>query len=418
LADPIPLGRLAGQLPVTVLEPRDKNHPSLFFENNGGVLPLYYTLRQEYHYRQTVRARQVRDRYPAIRVSERYLNGLIEHPVPDLEPWTVALLQRLKANPRYSAYKVQPPVPTDDGEIVAWLPPSQREQAARLLADYLALSGEYTYSLDLRRQDETVDPVLDFLANVKQGHCERFAAGLTLMLRALKVPARIVKGFRGVDPSGGGDYTVRQSHAHAWVEVLVQSKADGSAFDWIVLDPTPATDAPPPGFSLARWLQAGGRNGQDVWQRLILNYNAGKQATLWEDLKSGRFFTRLLGWPLAFLAIIGLVPLVWLARRKRRKIKEMASPEGTAALMAKLYRLLGRQLGLYRAPGQTPREFATVAAVALAARQETASHAGFPSRLTEIFYRSRFGGLLPDDAQSRDAAAGLKALIATLRPKR
>jgi transglutaminase-like putative cysteine protease len=418
LADPVPLGRLMGQLPVTMLEPRDKNHPSLFFENNGGVLPLFFTPRQEYRYRQSVSATAKRDRYPAIRVTDRYLNGLIDHQMPDLEQWTIALLRRLTADPRYGSYKVQAPRPTDDGETVAWLPPSQREAAARLLADFLANSGEYTYSLNLRREDESLDPVLDFLKNVKQGHCERYAAGLALMLRTLKVPARVIKGFRGLDHTGGGDYTVRHSHAHAWVEVYVQSRPDGSAFDWIILDPTPATDAPQTGFSLARWLQAGGRNGQDVWQRLIVNYNAGRQATLWEDLKSGRLFIRLFGWPLALWGTAALACLVWLVRRRRRKAKIAARPEGAGALMARMYRLLARYLALRRTPGQTPREFAAIASATLASRQETAAHAAFPSNLTESFYRSRFGGLMLEETESGEAASGLNALAATLRTKR
>ena len=39
---------------------------------------------------------------------------------------------------------------------------------------------------------------MDFLVNVKQGHCERFASALALMLRSQGIPSRVVVGFRGV----------------------------------------------------------------------------------------------------------------------------------------------------------------------------------------------------------------------------
>ena len=80
--------------------------------------------------------------------------------------------------------------------------------------------------MNLEHQDSNLDPTEDFLRNVKQGHCERFATGLTLMLRSAGIPCRLVVGFRGADAKNSlepdnGWYVVRQSHAHAWVEALV-----------------------------------------------------------------------------------------------------------------------------------------------------------------------------------------------------
>ena len=96
----------------------------------------------------------------------------------------------------------------------------------RALTVYLARSGEYTYTLDLRRQDANIDPVMDFLVNVKAGHCERFASALALMLRSQGVPSRVVVGFRGRrERSDDGAYVIRQNQAHAWVEILVPVRA-------------------------------------------------------------------------------------------------------------------------------------------------------------------------------------------------
>ena len=72
------------------------------------------------------------------------------------------------------------------------LDPDDSEAVARALTEYLAASGEFTYTLDLTRQDRSIDPILDFLFHVKQGHCERYATALALMLRSVGIPARVV----------------------------------------------------------------------------------------------------------------------------------------------------------------------------------------------------------------------------------
>src|SRR5262249_59177878 len=92
----------------------------------------------------------------------------------------------------------------------------------------------------LRRVYPTLAPTLDFLWNIKQGHCHRYAGGLTLMLRSLGIPARIVKGFRGADALGDGTYAVRQSHAHSWVEVLLRRSVPGVDPDARRRGPVPA----------------------------------------------------------------------------------------------------------------------------------------------------------------------------------
>ncbi|MFC1746470.1 transglutaminaseTgpA domain-containing protein, partial [Candidatus Riflebacteria bacterium] len=78
-------------------------------------------------------------------------------------------------------------------------------------------------------------PLDNFLFNTKKGHCEFFATALTVLCRAVGLPARIVNGFSGGDYNPIGNYTIiRQSHAHAWTEVY--SPARG----WVTIDATPA----------------------------------------------------------------------------------------------------------------------------------------------------------------------------------
>ena len=72
------------------------------------------------------------------------------------------------------------------------------------LTDYLSSSGHYQYTLDLRREDNDLDPAADFLCNVKEGHCELFATALALMLRSCGIPCRMVVGYRGDENLQGG----------------------------------------------------------------------------------------------------------------------------------------------------------------------------------------------------------------------
>ena len=115
----------------------------------------------------------------------------------------------------------------------------QREATALELGQYfdqhLRSSGEYGYTLNLTVVDSEIDPIEDFLVNRKEGHCEYYASTLTLMLRAIGIPARMVSGFKGAEFNGlRGSWEVQERFAHAWVEAW---SAEHRL--WFTLDPTP-----------------------------------------------------------------------------------------------------------------------------------------------------------------------------------
>lgn len=96
-------------------------------------------------------------------------------------------------------------------------------------------SGKFGYTLDLKPTDRELDPVLDFLVNRRQGHCEYFASSMALLLRSVGVPTRVVNGFKGGDfDAEEGVFRIRQLHAHAWLEVY-----DFESRGWYTYDPTP-----------------------------------------------------------------------------------------------------------------------------------------------------------------------------------
>ena len=223
LAEPIRFGPFPTRLPVVPLSYEGRRQ--LFFEFSGTVLSQVSPEQsREYRYRQVAQAGDpnrivAESSWPNVNIVE-HLSNLPPSLHDPLQDWTIALLRRLSQQSRYRLPDSTAPRcqadPTRHSDHTTLLGGG----GWRLLTDYLANSGEYTYTLEIARHDQQLDPVLDFLINTRQGHCERFAAALALMLRWVRIPARVVKGYRGCESQGHGKYVVRHSHAHAWVEML------------------------------------------------------------------------------------------------------------------------------------------------------------------------------------------------------
>lgn len=174
------------------------------------------------------------------------------------EDRTLYFLNRVSGSRRYLANLILNPLEVQDsnvGEIInergiqSYLSTSGVPERLLNLAGQLA-SGTQTYSERVSRamsflqrqcnysltQSDTqgMDPVEFFLFESKSGSCEHFATALALMLRAMQIPARPVSGYTmGEWNDVGKFFTVRQGHAHTWVEVFFPSSG------WIPFDPTP-----------------------------------------------------------------------------------------------------------------------------------------------------------------------------------
>ena len=109
--------------------------------------------------------------------------------------------------------------------------PSAREKVAKLKNFF---DANFSYALDWRGSAGE-DPTLLFLEKIRRGHCELFASGAALLLRAADVPARYVTGVVCFESRGNGRYYVaRLRNAHAWVEYF-----DRATGRWQRFDPTP-----------------------------------------------------------------------------------------------------------------------------------------------------------------------------------
>ncbi|MGH3763980.1 MAG: transglutaminase TgpA family protein [Pseudonocardiaceae bacterium] len=86
------------------------------------------------------------------------------------------------------------------------------------------------------------DALVDFLFTGHRGYCEQFASAMAIMLRTLRVPARVAVGFTSGTVTGGSRL-ITTDDAHAWVEAWFPGAG------WLPFDPTPLSDGrtvPPP----------------------------------------------------------------------------------------------------------------------------------------------------------------------------
>jgi transglutaminase-like putative cysteine protease len=408
LADPVRLSA-GGRVPILV--PAQNLQQVLYFDQIDAVIPNVFVDGPEYRYTQVMPPPGLSDnRRPAENFRVHFETLVNQYP-PGLARWTLELLRRLAADPDYGLEGLEvPPANQLPGQR---LNPQTRdwERIARALERYLARSGEYTYSLDLLHQDTSLDPVLDFLLNVRQGHCECYATALALMLRSQGIPAQVVKGYRGAEGQGDGSYVVRNRDAHSWVEVMVESLPPEQRLDWLTLDPTPETEAPPaPSFSLFRWLQDRFRDGGEVWKAMVLDYDAEQQANVWDSVTTARGLAVLAAGALTLTAVALAVLLGFpLLRRRRKRFATAASFYG------RMVALLTRHARLEPQPAQTPREYGEEAGRLLRGRPAAAALADLPARLAELFYRVRFGGRPLSQLEAHAVESELDQLAAALR---
>jgi transglutaminase-like putative cysteine protease len=342
---------------------------------------------------------------------------------------------------------------------------SHDRQMALTLETYLRDSGQYGYSLNMAVHDPNIDPVEDFLFNRRRGHCEYFASSLALMLRAVQVPSRLVTGFKGAETLGGaGYYEVEQRHAHAWVEAFV----DGQ---WITLDPTPGERDDNVREVAARagfWKNA--RSSiSSLWSTYVVSLSLNRQQqTLYDPLQgsvssgwgSVRGVLQRVASAVAWVkdalsspeqmltprgAVTGLLLIVvafaavkfvrqaagqWQASVSRLSWRKSfarcftwlfeklsgRSPDPAQVVVAfyAQFQALVAALGLLPRHDQTQREFAAEVEAALAERLSRAGLAHFPSELSELFYRVRFGAAELQPAETIEVEHRLQRLKESL----
>lgn len=337
-------------------------------------------------------------------------------------------------DPRITQLARRPEVSGSDdrGSLAAQRVPTSRPQAIdALIARHIEryLRDNYRYTLDLtgvRDRDSGNDPLVDFLYTFKQGHCEYFAGAMTLMCQSLGLEARMVVGFKCDEYSDMAEYyVVRQSQAHAWVEVNTPT-------GWRSFDPTSSIQSEQVEANTT-WLKSAHLLDylEYQWGALVIGYDETTQQALVGKInqrvrgamasvnrwaahvwQSGRGYahklsSRVVELVLPVLGAGALMSGVWLAAQRVR-LRRRAERIGLESMPAWQRAALARQLGFYdellrllehrgirRARHQTPREFGESLAF-LPSEAYT-----LVGRLTELFYRVRFGGQRLHASQQR-----------------
>jgi hypothetical protein len=253
---------------------------------------------------------------------------------------------------------------------------------------------------------------------------------MAVMLRTLGIPSREVNGFLpGEYNDLAGDYIVRASDAHSWVEAYFPGSG------WITFDPTPPANGSEGGlFSRLNlyldWMQLN-------WNEWVVNYDFAHQVVMAKNVRQNstdyseslrRWFRRtqergmtgLTEWqrhhaylslvlPVALVFLLVVLRFDWihsvarwlsLALQMRQPTAQRNNPQLASRLYAEMLRVLEKR-GYTRAETQTPFEFAAT----LSVQPNLSSAVG---EFTSLYTEARFGGSACD-------AFRLRALLEQIR---
>ena len=344
-----------------------------------------------------------------------------------------------------------------------------RIELLKAIENFFLSSGGFRYTLNYSevRRNDSLDPVEDFVRNHRSGHCEQFAAATTLMLRHQGVPARLVVGYHGGDYNAlTGAFTVRGSHAHAWVEAylrpedcteeMTSSGAAGPGGAWTIVESTPAVS----GAELASTDEAMDL-ARTVWQDYVLGRDAedtfasgdspvyswvrSMDLELWEGrLRSAEAMARLPWLKFILITAIGSLALLILIRQAMKNYaKETKRPAtqllrrmvaGAVALFStqlaqwvlgdedrkevKFYQSLEKILATHqfqRRPNQSHLEFAGEVASSFSQHPKNDFVESTVYEITSLFNAVRFGNETIDDGLAQQIDDSLVELQLVLK---
>ncbi|WP_078592568.1 transglutaminase TgpA family protein [Evansella clarkii] len=112
-----------------------------------------------------------------------------------------------------------------------------RYDQVKAVESYFGANGFRYETSDVPVPGEDEDYVDQFLFETQYGYCDNFSTAMTVMLRAVDIPARWVKGYTEGEEvetleNGRKRYEIKNSNAHSWVEVYFPGTG------WVPFEPT------------------------------------------------------------------------------------------------------------------------------------------------------------------------------------
>jgi transglutaminase-like putative cysteine protease len=206
------------------------------------------------------------------------------------------------------------------------------QEGNRDKADAVAryFQSQYAYELGIQIP-RGQDPLAYFLFSdpLPAAHCEFFATGATLLLRAVGVPARYVTGVGVWEQHPFADYWVaRNRDAHAWVEAWDDQRG------WFLVEATPASGLPEAGGTQRSHLLG------DLWSLISLHFRQllsalrdgawRRSVDILAALLAGLYLFVQEAW-LPLVAILALIILLLRLLRRRKRRPTSSLPEGEIA---------------------------------------------------------------------------------------
>ena len=287
------------------------------------------------------------------------------------------------------------------------------------------------------------------------------------MLRQQGIPARLVVGYHGGEFNALTDsFTVRASHAHAWVEAylrpedcteeMIDAGAAGSGGAWMIVESTPpvsdaAIESTDEAIDLARTVWQDyvlGRDGEDTAVSVdspVYGWMQKMDLELWEGrLRSAEAMSRQPWIKFVLMAAIALVALLILIRQISKNYMSETERGKTGLLrrmVASAVSLFSTQLAqwvmgdddrktikfyqsletilaehqFHRRPNQSHLEFAGEVASSLSQHPKNDFIQSTVYEITSRFNAVRFGNETIDDGQAEQIDDRLAELQSVLR---
>jgi transglutaminase-like putative cysteine protease len=205
---------------------------------------------------------------------------------------------------------------------------------ATRLVQHLQSHHEYSHQFTM----DSADPLSDFILNERPAHCQYFASALTIMCRAVGIPARMVTGYYAHEIDSTDRLVVRDRDAHAWTECWI----DGHG--WTTFDATPSGGLP------------------DAWSEPVSQWRK-----MWERVEDfpgmlrqwlGNLSQSMLLVIILIISCLVLVSgLLQLARKKRSAaIRPYAEPDPQLAIIRNQFEAFLRKHGVEKQNNRTWRE--------------------------------------------------------------
>jgi transglutaminase-like putative cysteine protease len=249
---------------------------------------------------------------------------------------------------------------------------------------------------------ENEDLVEAFLFKYKGGYPDHFSTTLTIMLRSIGIPARLVAGFgTGEFNPFTGYYVVKNTDAYAMTEVFFPK------YGWFTFDPIPGHELIPQGveesqtFGVLRqfwqWVAGWLPSPVSSWLGSVWNLIIGalSRAIFWllailSNGWVGLFTGLILAIALGFLGWLG-----WNQWRTWRYHRWLSGLSPMESIYQQMLRILGAK-GYTKHPAQTPLEYAS-----LSRQHQPLASAEVIEEISQAYVRWRYGGQMPNIKQLR-----------------